>query len=71
MQYLDHDLEVSPPEIQEEKEEYIRTLFETVNLSFDSAFGGFDVDFYYKENASWYFSCSFNSHKIPLIMIGG
>lgn len=49
MQYLDHDIIVHPPEIRDEKEEYMRALFESVNLSFTSSLGGFDVDFYYRE----------------------
>jgi CheY-specific phosphatase CheX len=51
MQYLNHEIFVSPPEVQEQREEYMRTLFETVNLSFDCELGGFDIDFFYKENS--------------------
>ena len=27
----------------------VKTLYENINLSFNSKYGGFDIDFYYKE----------------------
>lgn len=50
MQFVDHNIDVSPPELQEDDEEYIRTLYENVNLSFRGQMGTFDIDFYYREN---------------------
>ncbi len=49
MQFIDHQLDVSPPELLDGQEEYIRTLYENVNLSFRSSYGGFDLDFYFRE----------------------
>jgi hypothetical protein len=28
----------------------MKALYDNVNMSFTSSFGGFDVDFYYREN---------------------
>ena len=49
MQYAQHDLILSPPEFNEDPIS-IKALYENVNMSFNSSFGGFDVDFYYREN---------------------
>jgi hypothetical protein len=49
MQYDDHDIRLSPPEFNDDPIE-LKTLYSNVNLSFDSTYGGFDVDFYYKEH---------------------
>lgn len=48
MQYADQDILLSPPEFNEDPIE-VKTLYENINLSFDSDFGGFDIDLYYKE----------------------
>lgn len=49
MQYAEHDLILSPPEFNDDPIS-IKALYENVNMSFTSSFGGFDVDFYYREN---------------------
>ncbi len=49
LQFIGHDLDVTPPEIQEGDEDYVRSLYESVSLSFSSEVGFFDVDFYYRE----------------------
>jgi len=49
MQYAEHDLILSPPEFNDDPIS-IKALYDNVNMSFSSSFGGFDVDFYYREN---------------------
>jgi len=49
LQFLKHELEVLPPEILDGDEEYVRTLYDSVNLSFQGQVGFFDIDFYFKE----------------------
>jgi hypothetical protein len=49
MQYAEHDIILSPPEYNDDPIS-LKTLYENVNLSFISSFGGFDIDFYYREN---------------------
>jgi len=49
MQYAEHDLILSPPEFNDDPIN-LKTLYDNVNISFTSSFGGFDVDFYYREN---------------------
>lgn len=49
MQYAEHDLILSPPEFNDDPIS-MKALFDNVNMSFTSSFGGFDVDFYYREN---------------------
>ncbi|MCU0844553.1 MAG: chemotaxis protein CheX [Spirochaetes bacterium] len=49
MQFLNHELRLSPPEVEEDPIA-LKTLYENINLSFKSSFGGFDIDLYYKEN---------------------
>ena len=49
MQYAEHDLILSPPEFNDDPIN-IKTLYDNVNISFISSFGGFDVDFYYRAN---------------------
>lgn len=48
LQYVDHDINLSPPEFTEDPIS-IKTLYNNINLSFSSSFGGFDVDLYFKE----------------------
>lgn len=49
MQFLNHELRLSPPEVEEDPIT-LKTFYENINLSFKSSFGGFDIDLYYKEN---------------------
>jgi len=49
MQYAEHNLILSPPEFNDDPIN-IKTLYDNVNISFTSSFGGFDIDFYYREN---------------------
>jgi len=48
LQYADHEIRLSPPEFNDDPIS-MKALYENINLSFDSQFGGFDIDFYYKE----------------------
>lgn len=48
MQFAGHDIRLSPPEFNDDPIN-MKALYENVNLSFVSAFGGFDIDLYYKE----------------------
>ncbi len=48
LQYAEHDLRLQAPEFNEDPIE-IKTLYENINLSFNSSYGGFDVDIYFKE----------------------
>lgn len=47
LQFFNHTVRLSPPEFNEE-DVTTRTLYENINLSFNSFFGGFDVDLYYR-----------------------
>jgi CheY-specific phosphatase CheX len=49
MQYANHDIRLSPPAFNEDPIS-IKALYENVNMSFNSSFGGFDVDLYYRDN---------------------
>jgi CheY-specific phosphatase CheX len=49
LQYADHSINLAPPEFTEDPIS-IKALYENINLSFTSSYGGFDVDLYYKEN---------------------
>lgn len=49
LQFLKHDVRLAPPEIDDDATT-LKTLYENINLSFRSIFGGFDVDLFYKEN---------------------
>jgi CheY-specific phosphatase CheX len=49
LQYIDHNICVSTPEFDDDPIS-IKTLYENINLSFSSSYGGFDVDLYYKED---------------------
>jgi CheY-specific phosphatase CheX len=49
MQYAEHELILSPPEFNDDPIN-IKTLYDNINISFISSYGGFDIDFYYREN---------------------
>jgi len=49
MQYAEHNLTLSPPEFNDDPIN-LKTLYDNVNISFMSSYGGFDIDFYYREN---------------------
>ncbi len=48
LQYTDHDIILSPPSFNEDNLA-VKALYENINLSFLSSFGGFDVDLYFRE----------------------
>ncbi len=48
LQYTDHEITLSPPEYNDDPIQ-LKTLYENINLSFNSSYGGFDVDFYYRD----------------------
>ncbi|MFW5807944.1 MAG: chemotaxis protein CheX [Spirochaetota bacterium] len=48
LQYLNHDIRLSPPEFDEEPIQ-MKALYHNINCSFMTTYGGFDVDLYYKE----------------------
>jgi len=52
LQYIDHDILLSPPEFIDDPIS-IKALYENVNLSFYSSYGGFDIDFYFKSNEEY------------------
>ncbi|HOW81932.1 MAG TPA: chemotaxis protein CheX [Spirochaetota bacterium] len=47
LQYADHVIQLAPPEFNEDPIA-IKALYDNINLSFRSSFGGFDIDLYYK-----------------------
>ncbi|NCN23688.1 MAG: hypothetical protein GW921_06060, partial [Gallionella sp.] len=49
LQYADHDILLTPPEFNEDPIS-MKALYENINLSFQSSFGGFDIDLYFREN---------------------
>lgn len=49
LQYADHDIRLAPPEFNDDPIS-MKTLYDNINLSFLSRYGGFDIDFYYKDN---------------------
>jgi CheY-specific phosphatase CheX len=49
LQYVDHSINLSPPEFNDDPLE-VKTFFENINISFNSIYGGFDIDLYYKED---------------------
>ncbi len=49
LQYTDHEITLSPPEFNDDPIQ-LKTLYENINLSFNSSYGGFDVDFYYRDD---------------------
>ena len=50
MQFKNHTLLLSPPEFNDDPIA-MKALYENINLSFTSEFGGFDIDLYYREPA--------------------
>ncbi len=48
LQYAEHNLRLQAPAFNEDPIE-IKTLYENINLSFNSSYGGFDIDIYFKE----------------------
>ncbi len=49
MQYANHEIKLSPPEFNDDPIT-IKALYDNVNMSFNSSFGGFDIDLYYRDN---------------------
>jgi CheY-specific phosphatase CheX len=49
MQYVEHNIRLNAPEFNDDPIS-VKTLYENINLSFSSKYGGFDIDFYFKEN---------------------
>ena len=49
LQFVEKDIRLSPPEFNNDPIT-MKALYENINISFNSSFGGFDVDLYYKEN---------------------
>ena len=47
LQYTNQTLTLSPPEFNNESI-IMKALYDNINLSFVSSYGGFDIDFYYK-----------------------
>ena len=48
MQYASHDIRLNAPEFNDDPIA-MKTLYENINLSFNSKYGGFDIDFYFRE----------------------
>jgi CheY-specific phosphatase CheX len=48
MQFLKHDIRLNAPEFNDDPIT-VKTLYENINLSFSSKYGGFDIDFYFKQ----------------------
>lgn len=49
LQFLKRDIRLSPPEFNEDSDT-TRTLYDNINLSFNSSYGGFDIDLFYRDN---------------------
>jgi len=49
MQFDNHDIILSPPEFNDDPIS-MKALYDNINISFTSSYGGFDVDLYYKED---------------------
>ncbi|MDY6934405.1 MAG: chemotaxis protein CheX [Spirochaetota bacterium] len=49
LQFIKHDIHISAPEFDDDPIQ-VKALYENVNVSFTSRFGGFDLDLYYKKN---------------------
>jgi CheY-specific phosphatase CheX len=47
LQYIAHNVRLTAPEFNDDPIS-IKTLYENINLSFISKYGGFDIDFYFK-----------------------
>lgn len=48
LQFINHKVKVSPPEFNDDPIS-MKALYDNINVSFCSSYGGFDVDLYYKE----------------------
>ncbi len=48
LQYIDYNVKLSPPEINEDPIT-VKALYENINISFLTSYGGFDVDLYFRE----------------------
>ncbi len=48
LQFIKHKVRLYPPDFNDDPIK-IKALYENINISFTSSFGGFDVDLYYKE----------------------
>ena len=48
LQYNSHNVRLSAPEFNDDPIT-IKALYENINLSFSSQYGGFDIDFYYRD----------------------
>lgn len=48
LQYAQHEIQLAPPEFNDDPIS-LKTLYDNINLSFKSSYGGFDIDFYYKD----------------------
>ncbi len=49
LQFIERNVRLFPPEYNDDPIK-MKTLYENINISFTSDFGGFDVDLYYKED---------------------
>ena len=49
LQYSDHNILLSPPEFNDDPIS-MKALYENINLSFSTKYGGFDIDLYFKNN---------------------
>lgn len=47
LQYADYDIQLTPPEFNDDPIA-MKALYENVNLSFKSSYGGFDIDLFYR-----------------------
>ena len=50
LQFIKHSIKISPPEFDDDPIP-IKALYENINVSFISSFGGFDIDLYYREES--------------------
>ncbi len=48
LQYKEHDIRLSRPEFNDDPIA-IKAFYDNINISFNSIYGGFDVDFYYRD----------------------
>ena len=49
LQFIEHNIILSPPEYNDDPLG-IKALYDNVNLSFQSKYGGFDIDLYYRDS---------------------
>lgn len=48
LQYINYHVRLSPPDFNDDPIT-VKALYDNINVSFQSSYGGFDVDLYYKE----------------------